>query len=132
MRIQYFLHGVAVALIASFAISSAPSQAGGRDCGWHCFDDNSDSSYHRTYLRRIEVERGVYEIARKPSRYGWVKTRVRINGRYKWRKKRVLLRPYKNIAIYRRPHHKYVWERVTIHPERDSWGSGSEYGAKDW
>ena len=31
---------------------------------------------HRTWKRRIQVEQGVYEIARKPSLYGWVRKKV--------------------------------------------------------
>ena len=61
---------------------------------------------HRTYIRRDVVEPGVYEVQRRPSVYGWTP-----DGR------RILLRPYKNIAHFERPYIAWYRERLTIQPE---------------
>jgi hypothetical protein len=137
------------------------------------------------WRKRIQVEQGVYEIARKPSLYGWARSKVRlprewheipavyktvtvtqrtrthyvwekrlVNGRdvmckvkvpgehvtvekqvlvsparrvavgapqYAYSERRVLIRPYKNIAIYHPAKHIYTTERVSIQPEGYVW-----------
>ncbi len=65
---------------------------------------------HRTYIRRDVVEQGVYEVHRTPSEYGWV-----VNGGGEPR--RILLRPYKNIAHFERPYISWYREHLSILPE---------------
>jgi hypothetical protein len=67
---------------------------------------------HRTYIRRDVVEPGVYEVRRVPAQYGWV-----VSGGGEPR--RILLRPYKNIAHFERPYISWYREHLTIVPEPD-------------
>ncbi len=64
---------------------------------------------HRTYIRRDVVEPGVYEVRRSPAAYGWV-----VKG---GEPRRILLRPYKNIAHFERPYISWYHEHLTILPE---------------
>jgi hypothetical protein len=131
---------VAAVLALGMALPTA-AQAGGEHCWDDCYREGSAPSYERTLTRRVEIERGAYEIAREPSLYGWATRRVLVSQPGSWKdddeaiyrseRKRILIRPYKNIAIYHRARHKYVKERVTIEPEGPFWGDG--YGSgKDW
>ncbi|MFY9639974.1 MAG: hypothetical protein WCD20_19800 [Rhodomicrobium sp.] len=65
---------------------------------------------HRNYIRRDVVEQGVYAVGRTPSEYGWV---VSGNGA----PRRILLRPYKNIAQFEPPYVAWYREHLTIQPE---------------
>lgn len=65
---------------------------------------------HRNYIRRDVVEPGVYEVHRTPAEYGWV-----VSGGGEPR--RILLRPYKNIAHFQRPYIAWYREHLTIIPE---------------
>jgi hypothetical protein len=67
---------------------------------------------HRTYIRRDVQEPGVYEIARTPSQYGWVRD---ANGE----PRRVLLKPYKNRAHFQPPYISWYRERLNVLPEID-------------
>jgi hypothetical protein len=109
------------ALICSFA---QDANAGG--CWWHdrdCYTLEQGPLIHRTFKRRIQVVQGVYEVARKPALYGWtVPADATAKGAsysdgYGDVSRRVLLRPYRNIAIYHRAKNVYVTERVAIQPE---------------
>ncbi|MBI4724413.1 MAG: hypothetical protein HY765_05375 [Rhodomicrobium sp.] len=68
---------------------------------------------HRTYIQRDVVEPGVYEVNRAPSVYGWTS-----NGDVP---RRILLRPYKNIARFQRPYIAWQREHLTIQPEGYRW-----------
>lgn len=164
------------------------SAAGERGCWWNCYEQGPAPVIHRTFLRRVEVYPGAYEIAREPSLYGlatrrelvdagtewrdtpavyktvrvrhhvrahviWRKRsvngkeimcKVRIPGKtvwdtrrvlvsgghrsvvratpvYEYVQKRILIHPYKNIAVYHRARHDYVRERIAIQPEGYVW-----------
>jgi hypothetical protein len=181
MSSRKFLAALSILTSVLLGVSFAgPAQAGGR-CEGDCYVKEAPPVIHRTWKRRIQVEQGVYEIARKPSLYGWVRKKValgrewheipavyktvrvseRTRTRYVWEKRlvkgrevmckvkvpgerivtektvlvsparrvavgapayayverRVLLRPYKNIAIYHPARHVYTTERVAIQPE---------------
>ncbi len=72
-----------------------------------CASDTHPRVVHRTVIQREVQEPGVYEVARVPSIYGWVKDR---DGE----PRRVLLRPYKNRAHFQRPYVSWYRERQTI------------------
>lgn len=77
-----------------------------------CAKTHNPRVRQRTVRRRVVERPGIYVIKRKPGLYGWRKVRVRTrSGRVVWRKKRVLLRPYKNYARYHKPRLRWVWER---------------------
>ncbi|WP_125461872.1 MULTISPECIES: hypothetical protein [Rhodomicrobium] len=189
MRISDKLLTLAAGALA-LAASAATPQAGDYGCRENCYDA---PSYNRTFKRRVELEPGVYEVARQPSLYGtatrripldsgieWVvrpavyrsvrvrqhirgrvayeqrlingryvmckiripgetvwteklvqisparRTRIRVPHRYAYEERRILLRPYKNIAVYNRARHKYVRDPVSIQPE--GWGPYSAGG----
>lgn len=137
------LHIVLIAFAVTSAISSGGSHAADLGCAWPCYERAAPSQIHRTLTKRVEIERGAYEIAREPSLYGWVEKKVVVSQRHSWKdggepeydtvKKRILLRPYKNIAIYHKAHHEYVRERVIIQPEStDRELSTGHYSHKDW
>lgn len=70
-----------------------------------------------------------------PGKTIWTTKRILVSGEhrsklrsspvYGYVQKRILLRPYKNIAIYHRARHNYVRERVAIRPEATVWQSVS-------
>lgn len=80
-----------------------------------CSQPHEPRVRHRTVRRHVVERPGIYVIKRKPGLYGWRKVKVRTpSGRVVWRKKRVLLRPYKNIAEYHKPKQRWVRERQRI------------------
>jgi hypothetical protein len=120
---------VALAAVLGGALvgfSQGEAKAGG-DCWRDCAMPERPPVVHRTFKRRIQIEQGVYEIARTPSVYGWVVDSNTPKG-YTSVGRRVLLHPYKNILIYQRPRHLYVTERVAIERE----GVGQYGGDFDW
>ena len=174
---------------AGFALALADRRRGrgDRGCFWNCYEQGPAPAIHRTFLRRVEIDRGAYEIAREPSLYGLATRRVLVEDGTEWREtpavyktvrvrhrmrshviwekrwvggkqimckvrvpaktvwddkrvlvsggtvagpgapvyeyvqKRILLRPYKNIAVYHRARHEYVRERMVIQPEASVW-----------
>lgn len=126
----------AAVFTAGLALQATASNAADLGCNGPCYEQGSTPAYERTWTRRVEIAPGEYEIAREPSLYGWVTRSVVVDkggdwtGRisykdggqyaeptYHTEKRRVLLRPYKNIAIYHRAQHEYVKEHVVIEPE---------------
>ena len=118
-----------------FAFSPASPGLAGERCAAECYGRVPEPVIHRTFKRRITTERGAYEIRREPARYGWVKRRVLVDGGdgwhdrpvYKYVKERILLKPYKNIAVYYPERAYYTREHVTIHPEGWGWGKFSDW-----
>lgn len=132
MNLPRNLHLTLLAAATAFGLSSQAVLADGFDCDGPCYEkDLRAAPIHRTWKRRIEIERGAYEVDREPSLYGWVTKKVMVSSprsmkdewepTYRYVRKRVLLRPYKNIAIYHKARHKYVRERVVIQPESSGW-----------
>lgn len=125
MSTRRFLNALSVlaggALMFSFA---GQAQAGG--CWWGgCESEVKPPVVYKTFKRRDQVEQGVYEIVRKPSVYGWTVPHyvddsakgAAYADHSKEGSRRVLLKPYKNVAIYHRAKHVYSSERVVIQPE---------------
>lgn len=188
MRKRLIVLKLAAMVGAGLALQTGGAAAGDRGCFWDCYVEAPAPARHRTFLRRVEIEPGAYEIDREPSLYGlatrrvllddgvewretpgvyktvrvrhhvrshvvwekrWVdgkqikckvrvpartvwgtkrilvsgghRSRVRSNPVYGYVEKRILIHPYKNIAIYHRARHDYVRERVTILPEASVW-----------
>jgi hypothetical protein len=74
-----------------------------------------------------------------PAKTVWTTKKVMVSPARRWKtrsrpvygyeQKRILIRPYKNIAVYHRAKHKYVREHVVIQPEASVWApySGPAY-----
>jgi hypothetical protein len=128
-----------VAALAAIAVSgaflAAPATAGDYFHCWRgCEAETWSKPIRKTLTRRVEVVPGLYEIAREPAQYGWIKRKVIVSGNYKddyeykTVKRRILLKQYKNIAVYHRGEYRLVRERVKIYPEKTGW---SHFSAKD-
>ncbi len=84
-----------------------------------------------TWQKRWVNGRHIMCKVRVPGRTVWVHKKVLVSHAHRWKvrsapvygyvKKRILLKQYKNIAIYRRPHERYVREQVRIEPESTAW-----------
>ncbi|HZV21445.1 MAG TPA: hypothetical protein VE986_07865 [Hyphomicrobiales bacterium] len=115
------------AIFAALAIVLALDCAANAEC----YVEAPLRPVHRTYIQRDVVEPGVYEVARSPSLYGWVRQPVEESGlvrpRRRWAARapssigyvhrRILLRPYKNYAHFQRPYIAFSVEHLTIQPE---------------
>jgi hypothetical protein len=102
----------------------------------------------RVMVKRPAIYRTVTVRRKLPARYVWkkrwingryIKCKVRVPGEIVWREKRVLvsreryvptgeyvekrilLKPYKNIAVYHKARRRYVKRRVAIQPEGYVW-----------
>jgi hypothetical protein len=97
------------------AISAAVAAVLALDCTFtvpakaECYVQAPPRPVYRSYIRRDVVEPGVYDVARKPSLYGWV--------HQPYVHRRILLRPYKNIAHFQRPYIAFSREHLQIQPE---------------
>lgn len=102
-----------VLLFAGLAVLAmgAGAQAGGRDCIGECYEEVAAPPIHRTFKRRIEIERGVYEIAREPALYGWATRRVLLDDGVEWREKPAV---YKTVKVRRHVKSRTVWEKRWI------------------
>jgi hypothetical protein len=109
--------GAGLALILQVGASAG----GERGCYGNCYEQAPAPVMHRTFLRRVTTDPGAYEIDREPSVYGLATRRELVDDGVEWRQKRILLRPYKNIAIYHRARNHYVRERIAIQPESFIW-----------
>jgi hypothetical protein len=136
MRIpKSFRLAAALAAVVSGALYSVPAQAGDFFHCWRgCEAETWSEPIRKTIIRRVEVERGLYEIEREPAQYGWIKRKVIVSGNYKDDfeykvvKKRILLKQYRNIAVYHRGQYRLVREKVEIYPEKTGW---SYFSTKD-
>lgn len=122
IRTRKFLTALSVLLSGALLVPFAgEAKAGG--CWDDCYTGEKPPVVYRTYKKRIQVEQGVYEIVRKPALYGWTIPHsgdLKGTGHgapYAEGSRRVLLKPYRNIAIYDRARHTYTTERVAIQPE---------------
>ena len=80
-----------------------------------CAGTHEPHARHRVVRKHIVTRPGMYEIKRRRGLYGWRKVKVRTrSGNVVWRKKRVLLRPYENIAQYRKPKERWVHKRQRV------------------
>ncbi|MBX2806793.1 MAG: hypothetical protein KTR19_12530 [Hyphomicrobiales bacterium] len=122
------------AITVSGTVYSATAMASDLRCWRDCETETWSTPIRKQLVRRVEEERGLYEIAREPAQYGWVKKKVIVSGSYKGDyeyktvKRRVLLKQYKNIAVYDRGRYRLVREHVEIYPETSDW---SHFSTKD-
>lgn len=116
-RLGIIVFGAVLGLSAGMISDTRPAHPLG---DWYSRDGNCAKPHHprvrHRMVRRHKVQRpGIYVIKRKPGLYGWRKVRVKTrSGRVVWRKKRVLLRPYKNYVRYHEPRDRWGWERQKI------------------
>ncbi|MGO9483072.1 MAG: hypothetical protein ACLPX9_00605 [Rhodomicrobium sp.] len=94
-----------VALVGVLALDCALAEPSAAQCA----SSAPPRPVHRTYIRRDVQEPGVYAVTRTPAQYGW----VTVNGE----PRRILLRPYKNIAHFQPPYISWYREHLTILPE---------------
>jgi hypothetical protein len=103
---------VVLAALTSTALGlffAAPVQAGGGRCVGDCYVQDTPPVIHRNWKRRIQVEQGVYEIAREPSVYGWVRSKVAVAR--EWHE---IPAVYKTVRVTERTRTRYVWEKRLI------------------
>ncbi len=118
MRQVQFAFVLGVALLAlGVGAPTQPAKAFGdwlsRDSA--CANTGHPRVHHRTVRKRIVERPGIYRIERRPGVYGWRKVKVRTrSGHVVWRKKRVLLKPYENVARYHKPKQRWVRQRQRI------------------
>lgn len=94
-----------------------------------------------TWEKRWVDGRYIMCKVRVPGKTVWTHKRVMVSPARRWKvrsrpvygyhQKRILIRNYKNIAIYHRERHKYVNERVAIQSEATVWAPISRHG-HDW
>jgi hypothetical protein len=130
------LSWVAVLGLVAFAFGVAgdprPAQAlgdwlrGDRDCTVK----HEPRVHHRVVRKHVVKRPGIYRIERRPGVYGYRKVKVRTrSGHVVYRKKRVLLKPYENIARYHKPKQRWVHKRQRIYAPaptrpRGAWPDG--------
>lgn len=66
----------------------------------------------RTFIRRDVVEPGVYEVARQPSLYGWVKEPVAVPGPVVWHEEPAV---YRTVSVRLRTGGGWVWQKQMVH-----------------
>lgn len=91
----------------------------------------SHTRSHVIWTKRWVNGKHIMCKVRVPGETVWVEKRIRVSGghrtklrgqpTYAYEQERILIRPYKNIAIYHRAQHRYLRERVTIQPESFVW-----------
>jgi hypothetical protein len=88
---------------------------------------------HRTIRRRILIRQGLYESEYKAPLYGEVISSS-LHGRGDpddaddyGSDGRMMLRPYRNISIYRPARYRWVTERVAVQPEGYVWRKVSRH-----
>ena len=109
MNSRQFLAALAAITSAVAGLSFAePAQAGG-NCGGDCYVKDTLPAVHRTFKRRIQVEPGVYEIARKPALYGTMRTKVALER--EWHE---IPAVYKTVRVTERTRTHYVWEKRLV------------------
>jgi len=106
-----------VSLVLGVGVPAQPAKAFGdwlsRDST--CTEPRHPRVHHRTVRKRIVERPGIYRIERRPGVYGWRKVKVRTrSGHVVWRKKRILLKPYENVARYHKPKLRWVRKRQRI------------------
>lgn len=78
-------------------------------CIGNCYVQDKPPLIHRTFNRRIQIEQGVYEIAREPSLYGW--TRHKVRRAVTWHETPAV---YKTVEVRKRIPSRHVWEKRLI------------------
>lgn len=89
-----------------------------------CYPPHPPEVRHRTIREHVVKRPGVYVIKRRPGLYGYQKVPVRTpRGHVVWRQRRVLLRPYENVARYHKPRHHWAHKQqriIAVAPPRPS------------
>lgn len=134
LKITYLSAFFASAAVMGGGVMVPAAKAGGWDCWDGCYAETWSHPIKRTITKRIEIEPKQYEVLREPAQYGWVKKYVLseddgLKPQYKTVKKRILLKQYKNIAIFHGGKYQLVRKRVEIYPE--VYGDNGRYSSKD-
>lgn len=93
------------------AASATTGEAGGKRCVGPCYEEAPAPVYHRTLKRRVELEPGLYEIAREPSLYGTATRRVLLGGEVEWRERPAV---YRSVKVRTRVGGGVRWEKRLI------------------
>ena len=108
MRVSSYLKTAAAMVAAALLIPAGISQAGSRNCTGTCYEEVPAPSYYRTLKRRIELRRGVYEVDRVPSLYGWATRRVLVDDGIEWHSEPAV---YKTVKVRKRLKSRTIWEK---------------------
>ena len=84
MRIMTKFCTLAAGAFIALVSAATPPQAGEYGCEGECI---KQPVLHRTFKRRVVLDRGVYEIAREPSLYGTATRRVLLDSGVEWRER---------------------------------------------
>ena len=77
----------------ALALQTGAPTAGERGCFGDCYEQVPAPAMHRKFLRRVEIERGAYEIDREPSIYGLATRRVLLDDGIDWEETPAVTRP---------------------------------------
>ncbi|NJM33789.1 MAG: hypothetical protein HC850_02730 [Rhodomicrobium sp.] len=111
MGAQQILQAMGLAALIAAMPFAAGVKAGGKSCVGECYEEVAAPSIHRTFKRRVEIERGVYEIEREPALYGWATRRVVLDDGIEWREKPAV---YKTVKVRRHIKARTAWEKRWI------------------
>lgn len=93
------------ASIGLFALAmTGTAEAGRRGCPAdvaECYEQVPVPVIHKTYHYRLQEERGLYEIARRPSLYGWATQRA-------WEHRDAV---YKTVTVRQKLRSRIAWEK---------------------
>ncbi len=82
----------------------------------NCKVSQAPRVHHRVVRKHVVKRPGIYQIQRRPGVYGYRKIKVRTrSGHVVYRNKRVLLKPYQNVARYHKPQQRWVHERQRVY-----------------
>jgi hypothetical protein len=84
------------------------AQAGEAGCRGQCYEEAPAPPIRRTFMRRITIEPGAYEIDREPSLYGWATRRVLLDSGVEWRERPAV---YKTVQVRRHIRAHVIWEK---------------------
>ncbi len=130
LRLFVVLGAVALVLGLSADVRSAHAIGDWFRADSNCVVRHEPHVRHRVVRKHIVRRPGIYEIERRPGLYGYRKVKVRTrSGHIVYRKKRVLLRPYENIARYHKPDQRWVHESQRVYAPapvrpRGAWPDG--------
>lgn len=92
----------------AFALQIGATAAGERGCFGDCYEQVPAPVIHRTFLRRVEIERGAYEIDREPSLYGLATRRVLLDDGIDWQERPAV---YKTVKVRKHVKSRVIWEK---------------------
>jgi hypothetical protein len=109
MSSRQFLAVLSALLGGALTVLFGPQASAGGACVGECYVQARPPVIYKNWKRRIQVDPGVYEIAREPSLYGTARTKIRLPR--EWRE---IPAVYKTVTVTKRTRSRYVWEKRLI------------------